>query len=192
MGGTPTTPKRTWRLRLMLAVTIVVSAVVTFLLTFLLMNIRERKRESQEHYFKLVELDENTIDPAIWGRNFPRQYDGYKRTVDNERTAHGGNEALPRSKLDANPGLRRIFAGYAFSLDYREKRGHAYMLTDQERTERVKKVKQPGACLHCHASVLPAYRFTGKGDVMRGFEVVCAMPYQKAHDLQDETGHRLM
>ena len=36
---------------------------------------------------------EATIDPALWGKNFPRQYDGYKRTVDMERTRYGGSEA---------------------------------------------------------------------------------------------------
>ena len=40
-----------------------------------------------------------------------------------------------------------------FSADYRERRGHAYMLEDQDNTERVKQFKQPGACLHCHASI---------------------------------------
>ena len=50
----------------------------------------------QAHFVRVVELDENTIDPAVWGKNFPRQYDGYKRTVDIERTQHGGSEAPSR------------------------------------------------------------------------------------------------
>src|SRR2546423_1372028 len=59
----------------------------------------------------------------------------------------------------------------------------AYLLLDQEQTERVKPFKQPGACLHCHCSILPAYRQAGGGDVMKGFEKVCAMPYGHAHEL---------
>jgi nitrite reductase (cytochrome c-552) len=66
------------------------------------------------------------------------------------------------------------------------------MLSDQEQTRRVTERKQPGACLHCHASVLPAYRFAGGGDVMKGFEKVCGMPYQEAHDLVDEKGQKLV
>jgi nitrite reductase (cytochrome c-552) len=190
MYETPKQPRRSWRVIIYGAV-LVFTAGVTFLVAALLMNIRQRKDEAQEYYFKLADLDENTIDPAVWGRNFPRQYDGYLRTADNERSQHGGSEAMPPSKLDADPRLRRIFAGYAFSLDYREKRGHAYMLRDQEQTERVTKVKQPGSCLHCHASIIPAYRFVGDGDVMNGFEKVCAMPYQQAHDLTDQNGHKL-
>src|SRR5262245_49565569 len=172
-----------WRARLIYGVTILLAAAGSFLVAALLMNIQQRKQESQEHYLKLADLDEDTVDPAIWGRNFPRQYDGYKRTVDMERTRHGGSEAF--SKLEADPRLVRIFAGYAFSLDYREERGHAYMLQDQDETERVKKIEQPGACLHCHASVIPAYRKVADGDVMKGFEKVCAMPWSEARKLVD-------
>ena len=35
------------------------------------------------------------------------------------------------------------------------------MLSDQDISERIKIVKQPGACLHCHSSTLPAYREAG-------------------------------
>ena len=46
-----------------------------------------------------------------------------------------------------------MWAGYAFATDFRSKRGHAYMLEDQTFTERVQHFKQPGTCIHCHASV---------------------------------------
>ena len=171
--------------RLAYAVTILLTAGVTAGVLALLMNIAERKREAKEHYLKLVELDENTIDPAVWGKNFPRQYDSYLLTADTERTRYGGSDALAPSRLDADPRLKRIFAGYAFSVDFRELRGHAYMLSDQDVTERTKKFKQPGACLHCHSSLIPAYRKAGGGDVMKGFEKVCAMPLSEARALVD-------
>ncbi|MFN0156929.1 MAG: ammonia-forming cytochrome c nitrite reductase subunit c552 [Bacteroidota bacterium] len=158
-------------------------ALLTFLATWLLFNVRDRKDEAQEVSFRLADLTEETIDPAVWGKNFPRQYDGYKRTVDTVRTRHGGSDAF--QKLDAEPALRRIFAGYAFSIDYREERGHAFMLADQDSTLRVTQRKQSGACLHCHASVIPAYRKAGNGDVMKGFEEVSAMSYPDARKLVD-------
>jgi len=162
---------------------ILVTAAVTFGVAALLMNIAERKREATEHYVKLVDITEDTIDPAEWGKNFPRQYDGYLRTADNQRSGHGGSDGLAPSKLEADPRLRRIFAGYAFSVDFRERRGHAYMLSDQDISERTTKFKQPGACLHCHASIIPAYRKEGGGDVMKGFEKVCGMPLAEARKL---------
>lgn len=155
-----------------------VTAILTALIAALLLNVAERKREAKEHYVELVKLTEDTIDPAVWGKNFPRQYDAYLRTVDMTRTRHGGSEAF--QKLDDDPRWRRIFDGYAFSIDYREERGHAYMLTDQDSTRRVLERKQPGACLHCHSSVIPAYRKLGDGDVMKGFEAMCGMSWAEA------------
>ena len=133
----PIEPRRSrWRSRLLYLATILVTAAATYGVVALLMNINERKEEAKQYYVKLVELNEDTIDPAEWGKNFPREYDGYKRTAENTSRRHGGSEAI--SKLDEDPRLRRIFAGYPFSVDYRERRGHAYMLEDQDNTERVK------------------------------------------------------
>ena len=172
---------------------IILVAAATLGVLLLLQNILQRQREAEQVFFQLVQLDEQTIDPALWGRNFPRQYDSYRRTVDTVRTRHGGSEAFQR--LDEFPRWRTIFAGYAFAIDYREERGHAYMLSDQDETERVRLVQQPGACLHCHSSVLPAYRQAGREagvadadgfhwpQVMKGFEVVCGLPYQAAREL---------
>lgn len=79
-----------------------------------------------------------------------------------------------------------MFLGYAFSIDYRDRRGHAYMLADQEQTERLTK-PQTGSCLHCHASVMPLYRELGGGDAIKGFEASYKFSYkeisQKLHDM---------
>ena len=61
----------------------------------LLMNIFERKQEARNPFYRVVELTDDTEDPAAWGKNFPLQYDDYKRTVDQVRTRFGGSEALP-------------------------------------------------------------------------------------------------
>ena len=172
------TMRRAWRLY---AATVAVTAVATVGVVALLMNIRQRKAEGEHRFVQLADFDEDTVDPEVWGRTFPRQYDSYRRTVDTERTRHGGSEAFDR--LEADPKLKRLFAGYAFGVDYREERGHAYMLSDQDLTIRVKQFKQPGACLHCHSSILPAYRKAGDGDVMKGFEKVCGMPLTEARGL---------
>ena len=162
----------------------------------LLVNIFERKQEAKVPFFKVVELTDDTTDPAVWGKNFPLQYDDYKRTVDVVRTRYGGSDALPRtptatdprttvaqSKIEEDPRLKKMWAGYAFAADFREERGHAYMLDDQTFTDRQKVVKQPGACLNCHASMYTAYKKAGDGDLVKGFEKICALPYADAAKL---------
>ena len=73
-----------------------------------------------------------------------------------------------------------MWAGYAFATDFRSKRGHAYMLEDQTFTERVQQFKQPGTCIHCHASVYVPYMKAGNGDLTKGFEHYNQMPYPEA------------
>ncbi len=158
-------------------------AAATFLVTMLLMNISERKREALVTHLELAKLTEDTVDPAEWGKDFPREYDGFKRTVDTQRTKYGGSEAF--SRLEKDPRLKRIFAGYAFALDYREDRGHAYSLKDQDQTERTKQRPQPGSCLQCHASIIPTYRKMGGGDILKGFEIVSSMSFAEARKLVD-------
>ena len=173
-------------------------AGLTVLLLALLTNIFERKQEGRQPFVRVVEVTEATIDPKVWGQNWPNEYDTYLKTALPTTTKYGGrglgaSDAGPaEQKLDREPWLKRIFAGYAFSIDYRDRRGHYYALFDQEQTKRVTERKQPGACLQCHASNLAAYRFAGKGDVMKGFEVVSGMPYAEARNLKDDAGQPLI
>src|SRR5688500_14952594 len=168
-------------------------AAITAGVTALLVNIFEHKQEARNPFYRVVELDDETVDPAIWGKNFPLQYDGYRRTVDQVRTRYGGSEAVQRtpskadprsvvaqSRLEEDPRLKTMWAGYAFSHDFREERGHAHMLSDQEFTERQVFSKQPGTCLHCHGSVYVPYKKAGNGDLMKGFEKLNPMPYAEA------------
>lgn len=164
----------------------------------LLVNIFERQQEARDPFVQVVALSDTTDDPAVWGRNFPHQYDTYLRTVDQTRTRFGGSEALPRtpteadprtlvarSKIEEDPRLKTMWAGYAFSRDFREERGHAYMLEDQTFTER-QAVGQPGTCANCHASTVTAWLDLGDGDLVAGFEAMNQMPYMEARTHLDQ------
>lgn len=182
--------------RFLLAVFVSAFAAVAALA--LLMNIFERKQEAKNPFFRVVELNDDITDPAVWGKNFPLQYDDYKRTVDQVRTRYGGSEALPRmptdvdprsvvaqSKIEEDPRLKKMWAGYAFARDFREERGHAYMLIDQQYTERQLAVKQPGTCMNCHASTYVLQKKLGDGDLMKGFDKMNQMPYADAAKLAE-------
>lgn len=187
---------RTWRtIVAVMVITGIIAAAAAFGVTSLLVNIFQRQQEARNPFMRVVEVTDDTVDPAVWGMNFPMQYDQYKRTVDMERTRFGGSEAIPhtpdesdpravtaRSKIEATPSLKRMWAGYAFALDYREKRGHAYMLEDQTFTQRQKK-QQYGNCMNCHASMYTTYKKLGDGDIQAGFEKVNPMLYQDARKL---------
>src|SRR5688572_18378975 len=174
-------------------VIVVLAAIAATAVTALLVNIFQRQQEARSPFYRVVELNDETVDPAVWGKNFPLQYDGYRRTVDQIRTRYGGSEAVPRtptnvdprsvvaqSRLEEDPRLKAIWAGYAFATDFREERGHAYMLDDQTFTERQQVTKQPGTCLNCHASLYVPFKRLGAGDITKGFERVNQMPYAEA------------
>ena len=174
----------------------VVAAIAAAAATALLVNIMERKQEARTTFVRVAEISDEVTDPAVWGQNFPVHYDLYTRTVDQQRTRFGGSEAMPRtpddvdprslvaqSKLEEDPRLVTMWKGYAFAVDFREERGHAYMLDDQTFTERVRVVQQPGTCLNCHASMVGAYLEAGDGDLVRGFEAINRMPYTEARKL---------
>ncbi len=190
---TPEAPQTEKRGRLMFFLALGAALLVGIGATALLINIFERKQEARTPFYRVVELTDEIDDPAIWGKNFPMQYDGYKKTVDQSRTRYGGSEAVPRtpsavdprsvvaqSKLEEDPRLVTIWNGYAFSKEFNEERGHAYMLDDQTFTKRQEVVKQPGTCIHCHASAYTAYKRLGNGDIVKGFEALNQMGYFEA------------
>lgn len=193
---------RVWKTKWVM-LTVIGAAVASFAIAWLLTTMFHRKNESLNPYVRLVEVTENTTDPIQWSKNWPRQYDAYSRTVDATRTRYGGSEgAIPESRIERDPWLKRMFLGYAFALDFRDRRGHAYMLYDQQHTKRITERPQPGACLHCHASVVPTWRRVGleasgktladaKGfewdAVMKGFEKMSTIPYKDAYETMLQT-----
>ena len=195
--------KSRWRKVALLFALIIVVAGSTATVAGLLVNIFQRKQEAKNPYLRFVDVNNDTTDPAEWGKNWPREYDGYLRTVVPTRTKYGGGAPsegmLPPEKAEKSPWLTRMFAGYAFAIDYRDRRGHAFMLNDQESTKRTKERKQPGSCLHCHASVIPLYRQTGAEllpaasaaeQVQKGFEAIGKLDYWEANAKLAKSGHK--
>ncbi|MEM8944445.1 MAG: ammonia-forming cytochrome c nitrite reductase subunit c552 [Planctomycetota bacterium] len=181
----------------------VVAAVATALVAWVLVTMFGRKQEARQPFVRVAEVNEISTDPVPWGLNWPHHFDGWKSSAGDK--FYGGSSALPQSKLDIYPWLKRLYAGYAFSIDYREARGHAYMLYDQGVTERITKKPQAGACLHCHASTSVLYRKVGleaMGEpsddealgsefnmtaVQRGFEDLSTKTYQEVLKLLYES-----
>jgi nitrite reductase (cytochrome c-552) len=189
---------------LLVALVVGVFALAAVGAAALLVNIAERKEAARHQYVKVVEVGENDTDPAKWGKNWPREYDGYLKTSEPTSTKYGGaagaSEGQPApQKAERDPWLKRIFNGYLFAVDYRDRRGHAYMLFDQEKTKRnvPAEHKQSGNCLHCHASIMPLYAKLGAEaapqgskaeQIQAGLVKVSEMDYWDAHKMLGDLG----
>lgn len=148
----PNVPSR--RRWLWIALAFFAGMLIMGAVAFLLTNIQTRKAEAVEFPLKTVQIAATELDPAVWGQNFPREYDTFKKTeLDDTETPYGGSK--PINKLEKYPILKRVWAGYAFSVDFNEERGHFYALIDQKATKRQEVVKQPAACANCHAGEAP-------------------------------------
>src|SRR5512139_3539125 len=115
--------KKRWLLIVLVAAAFALGAVIA---AALLVHIAERKQQTKNAYVKLVEVTENDVDPAKWGTNWPREFDGYKRTSEPTHTKYGGGwggaeGVVPPEKAVRDPWLTRIFAGYLFAVDYRDR-----------------------------------------------------------------------
>jgi nitrite reductase (cytochrome c-552) len=189
---------------LLVALVTGVFALVAVGVAALLVNISERKTEARHSYVRVVDVTENDTDPAKWGKNWPREYDDYQRTAERTSTKYGGGVGtaegeMPPQKAERDPWLKRVFAGYLFAVDYRDRRGHAYMLKDQEVTKRnvPTEGKQSGNCLHCHGSIMPLYKKLGKEaapqaseaeQIQAGLAKVAEMSYWDAHKALEQLG----
>ena len=107
----------------------IVTVVVVFLLGLLASSITERKSEAIFAYTPQVEYDQNEPRNAVWGKNFPREYESYYETTDTSfRSKYNGNAMI--DMLEVDPRLVVMWAGYGFAKDYNQGRGHAYAVTD--------------------------------------------------------------
>ncbi len=174
------------RRNLWIGVVAVASLIGSIAGAALLADISKKKVEGQKpSTYRVVELNDTIDDPAVWGKNYPLHYDDYMKTAEMTPTKYGGSRKVAReptaedprtftsqSKIEEHPRLAKMWAGYAFSADFREERGHRYNFEDQRHTKRTTEFKQPGTCINCHASTYVTMMKEGNGDLIKGFEAL--------------------
>ena len=107
----------------------------------------------------LVEVVPMEPDSSLWGVNFPNQYDTLMKTKTNSTdTTYAGSSQF--SWLERDPRQVILFAGYAFSKDYNDDRGHANALDDVRATKRLNLNDEdpkhtPATCYSCKSSDNP-------------------------------------
>jgi nitrite reductase (cytochrome c-552) len=134
---------------------LVLSAALVGVLVFLW-----NQPPQQRGFEPLVEIAPMEPNSELWGQNFPNQWATFQKTeTNNEDTTYGGSSKF--SWLERDPRQVILFAGYAFSKDYNDDRGHANALTDVRETARLNldpndPKRTPGTCYSCKSSNNPA------------------------------------
>jgi nitrite reductase (cytochrome c-552) len=132
---------------------------------------------------KTVVIPANEIDPAVWGKAYPTEYELWKKTED---PTPAGKSVYKRGwdadkvtydKLSEFPYLALLFTGWGFGVEYNEPRGHAYMMRDQLDVD-PSRVKAGGVCLSCKTPYAPALQKSKGADYYSKpyKEVLAAIP----------------
>lgn len=109
---------------------------------------------------KPVKIADGEIDPQVWGKAYPSEYELWKKT---EEPNPAGKSKYKRGydvdritydKLAEFPYMALLFNGWGFGVEYNEPRGHAFMLRDQLEVD-PSRVKAGGVCLTCKTPYAP-------------------------------------
>ncbi|NUM79706.1 ammonia-forming cytochrome c nitrite reductase [bacterium] len=129
------------------------TAVIVFLIGLFANSIMERRGEEKTMFQLVKPIADWEPRNEVWGENFPREFESYTATLDTTfRSKHGG--AATRDVLEEYPNLVILWAGYAFSRDFNQARGHYYAIKDIRNTLRTN-VPQPGTCWTCKSTDVP-------------------------------------
>ena len=168
--------------------------IVVFLLGLLASSIIERRTEAVFAYAPQNNFKGFEPRNEKWGANFPREYESYERTSDTSfKSKYGGN--IMRDMLEEDPMLVMLWAGYPFSKDYNQGRGHYFAIDDIRNTLRTGAPKDtahspmPNTCWTCKSPDVPrlmqemgvANFYKGKWDKLGG-EVVNHIGCADCHD----------
>jgi nitrite reductase (cytochrome c-552) len=134
--------------------------IVVFLLGLLASSITTRKAEREYVYKPKVKVTDWEPRNAVWGENFPREYQSYLQTKDTTfRSKFNGSAMI--DELAEDPRMVVLWAGYAFSKDYSQSRGHYFAITDIRNSLRTGAPKgpddspQPNTCWTCKSPDIP-------------------------------------
>lgn len=136
------------------------TAIVTFILGLLASSITERRVEAQYVYKPQVQINETEPRNQVWGKNFPLEYTSWQQTQDTSyQSKYNGNAMI--DMLEEDPRLVVLWAGYLFSRDYNQSRGHYYSIEDVWKTLRTgapnnkEEGPQPSTCWTCKSPDVP-------------------------------------
>jgi len=112
-----------------------ITVVIVFFLGLLASSIMERRIEKEFVYKPTAILSEWEPRNEVWGMNFPREYQSFLQTqMLDFRSKYNGSAMI--DMLEEDPRLVVLWAGYGFSADYNQGRGHYWAVEDVYNTLR--------------------------------------------------------
>ena len=133
------------------------TVIIVVLLALFASSIIERKNEAYYTLQMIKPIPDDEPRNEVWGENFPRQYESYRKTLNtNFASKHGGS--VMRDYLEHYPELVVMWAGYSFAKEYNQGRGHAYAITDIRnilRTGGNVDSPMPATCWTCKSPDVP-------------------------------------
>ncbi len=150
------------------------TVVVVFFLGLLASSIVERRSEAVFAYTPEAKFSQFEPRNEKWGELFPREYNTYMKTSDTTfRSKYNGSAMV--DMLEESPEMVVLWAGYLFSRDYNQGRGHYYAVEDIRNTLRTGAPAegvpspQPNTCWACKSPDVPrVMNQTGVADFYRG------------------------
>lgn len=137
-----------------------VTIVIVFMLGLLASSIIERRAEAEFVYAPQVQYEQWEPRNEVWGENFPREYNTYMQTSDTTfKSKYNG--AAKIDMLELAPEMVVLWAGYPFSKEYNQARGHYYAVTDVQNILRTgapmkpEDPSMPGTCWACKSPDVP-------------------------------------
>lgn len=185
--------EKPWKAWILFFVTI----VIVFFLGLLASSIIERRAEAVFAYTPKIEHSQWEPRNAVWGENFPRQYNRLLQTEDQSfMSKHNGN--AQRDMLEEDPKMVVLWAGYGFSKEYNQGKGHEHAINDMRKILRTgapvdgEKSPMPNTCWTCKSPDVPrimqqigvAEFYKGSWETL-GTEIVNNIGCADCHDAQN-------
>jgi nitrite reductase (cytochrome c-552) len=173
------------------------TVAVVFLLGLFASSVVERRAEAVFAYTPQVEHGQFEPRNAVWGQNFPREYQSYMQTADTTFLSKY-NGARKIDMLEVSPRMVILWAGYGFSKEYNQGRGHYYAIEDMHNILRTggpvegRESPMPNTCWTCKSPDVPRVMnelIEEHGDFQKGVAAFYAGAWEtRGHEIVNPIG----
>ncbi len=135
----------------------VITVIVVFLIGLFASSVIERRAETVSKLQMIKKIDKWETRNEVWGESFPKEYETYLKTLDTNFISKYAGSGW-RDYLEESPSLVVLWAGYGFSKEYNQARGHAHAINDIRnilRTGGAVESPMPATCWSCKSPDVP-------------------------------------